>query len=79
MLFLKSCPKSEMLPLIAREHFCLGANSKSSILSSAEQRGARIEGCGLAKTRRVRRTLRYDLKACVVFKINGWSKRPGVT
>ena len=32
---------------------------KGSIPSSAEQRGARIKGYGLAPTRRVSRTLRY--------------------
>jgi hypothetical protein len=34
-------------------------------LSSAEQRGARIEGCGLAKTRRDCRILRYDLRCAL--------------
>jgi hypothetical protein len=36
-------------------------------LSGAERSGARIEGCGLAQTRRVRRTLRYDLRYATVY------------
>src|SRR5688572_22096932 len=56
-----------------------------SILSSAERSGARIEGCGLAKTRCIRRTsfdrpfdklrmqlrtlLRYDLATLGLFRM----------
>ena len=37
----------------------------TSILSSAERSGARIEGCELARIRRIRRTLRYDLRSAL--------------
>jgi hypothetical protein len=42
-------------------------NHEISILSSAERSGARIEGCELVKIRRVRRTLRYDLRSATVY------------
>jgi hypothetical protein len=45
-----------------QEHFSLGTSFKVSILSNAERSGACIEGCGLAKIRRVTRILRYDFR-----------------
>jgi hypothetical protein len=54
---------------LGREHFCLGANSKSSILSSAEQSGARIEGCEFARIPRRSPTLRYAFAALRLLRL----------
>ena len=51
----KARPKNVILQILNR----LCVIHRESILSRLERSGNRIEGCGLAKPRRVPRTLRY--------------------